>query len=118
MPVRCLSLCVVICLTMASTSDGGTFFAERYNSRVEVLHGGTLRVVETITLRFDEGTFTQFHRVVPTRFTDWIEIVSATLDGQVLPTGEGAGHVQVARSSQVRITWTFAPVSNSSHTFE
>src|SRR5215212_297626 len=118
MPVRCLSLCVVICLTMASTSDGGTFFAERYNSRIEVLHGGTLRVIETITLRFDEGTFTQFYRVVPRRLSDGVEIVSATLDGQVLPAGEGPGHVQVSGSSQVRVTWKFAPVSNSTHTFQ
>jgi hypothetical protein len=31
-----------------------------------VLHGGSIRVAETVVLRFDGGTFTQYYRVIPT----------------------------------------------------
>lgn len=117
MTTRRLALCALILLTIGSTAEGKTYFAERYNSRIEVLHGGTLRVTETVTLRFDAGPFTQFYRMVPTRSTDGIEIVSASMDGQVLPAGEGPGQVQISGSSRVRVTWHFAPVSNASRTF-
>jgi uncharacterized membrane protein YgcG len=118
MRFRLFALCGLVLLAIGAAADEKTFFAEHYDARLEVLHGGTLRVVETVTLHFDGGTFREFYRVVPTRSTDGIEIVSATLDGQVMPTGDGAGHVQVSRSSPVRVTWQFVPVSNSSHTFE
>jgi hypothetical protein len=115
---RLFVLCGLVLLGTGAAAQEKTFFAEHYDARLEVLHGGTVRVVETVTLRFNGGTFREFYRVVPTRATDGIEIVSATLDGQVMPTGDGAGHIKVSRSPQVRVTWQFAPVSNSSHTFE
>jgi hypothetical protein len=108
----------VILLAICATAEAAkTYIAERYDSRIEALGEGTLRVTETVTLRFDDGTFTQFFRMVPAHATDGIEIVSASMDGTVLPVGEGPGHVQVSGSSRVRVTWRFAPISNASRTF-
>ena len=105
-------------LAVGTTAEGKTYVAERYHSNIEVLRGGTLRVTETVTLRFDDGTFTQFFRMVPARSTDGIEFVSATMDGQVLTAGDGPGHVEVERSSsRVRVTWRFPAVANTSRTF-
>ena len=82
MRFRLFALCGLVLLAIGAAADEKTFFAEHYDARLEVLHGGTLRVVETVTLRFNGGTFREFYRIVPTRSTDGIEIVSATLDGQ------------------------------------
>ena len=118
MTIRVLALFAAILFGALGTAEAKTYSAERYDSRIEVLPGGTLRVTESITLRFDEGTFTQFYRTIPARSTDGIEVVSASMDGHVLPSGEGPGHVQISGSSRVRVTWRFAPVSNGSHAFE
>jgi hypothetical protein len=114
---RLLALFVLI-LAVGSPTEAGTYFAERYDSRVEVLQGGTLRVTETVLLRFEDGSFTQFNRIVSSRFTDGIEIVAASMDGQALPRGDAPGHVNISGDSRVRATWRFAPVSSGSHTFE
>lgn len=115
---RRLALVVVILLALGSAAEARTYFAERYNSHVDVLRGGTLRITETVTLRFEDGPFTQFFRMVPAPHTDGIEIVSASMDGRVLPHGDGPGQVHISGSSHVRVTWRFAPVSHASHTFE
>ncbi len=117
MKIRAFALCALLVFGLGGRAEGKTFWAERYDSRIEVLRGGTIRVTETITLRFDEGTFTQFYRMIPARFTDGLEIVSASMDGSVLPGGDGPGYVKISGSSRVRVTWRFAPVSNASHVF-
>ena len=117
MTIRTLTLCALL-LAIGTTAEGKTYVAERYHSNVEVLRGGTLRVTETVTLRFEEGTFTQFFRRVPTRSTDGIEFVSASMDGQIFTAGDGPGHVEIERSSsRLRVTWRFPPVANTSRTF-
>ena len=118
MTLRVLALCAAILFGALGTAEAKTYSAERYDSRIEVLPGGTLRVTETITLRFDEGTFTRFFRMIPARSTDGIEIVSASMDGQVLTAGDEPGRVEISGSSRVRVTWHFTPVSNASHVFE
>ena len=109
---------LLLCCSTPVAAQGRAYSAERYDSRIEVEHGGTLRVTETITLRFEAGTFKQFYRMVPARLTDGIEIVAASMDGEVLPAGEGPGQVQISGSSRIRVTWHFAPASNSTHTFQ
>jgi hypothetical protein len=115
--MRRLALWMLILLTIYSTAEAKTYVAERYDSRIEALREGTLRVTETVTLRFDDGTFTQFFRMVPARATDGIEIVSASIDGTALPVGDGPGHVQISGAPRIRVTWRFTPVSNTSRTF-
>ena len=58
-------------------------------------------------MRFEEGTFTQFYREIPSRLTDGLEVVSASMDGVVLPAGDGPGQVEIRRSSRTRVTWRF-----------
>jgi hypothetical protein len=118
MTIRLLALSATVLFGTLGAAEARTYSAQQYDSRVEVLRGGTIRVTETVTLRFDEGTFSQFYRVIPTRRTDGVEIVSASMDGRVMSSGDGVGHVEISGSSRVRVTWRFAPVSSGSHTFE
>jgi hypothetical protein len=112
-----LALCAGLLLALGAAAEAKTYSAERYDSHIEALRGGTLRVTETVTLRFDDGTFTEFFRTVPARATDGIEIVSAAMDGVGTPVGDGPGHVKISGSSRVRVTWQFPPLSRTSRTF-
>ena len=116
--VRRLIFGVLLWLVATPAVGEQRYSADRYDSRIEVLDGGTIRVTETIALRFESGTFKQFYRAVPTRLTDGVEIVSAAMDGQPFSTGDGPQHVEVSGSSNVRVTWHFPPTSESAHTFD
>jgi uncharacterized protein (TIGR04222 family) len=112
------TLAVLISLVAAPAMGEGRYSADRYDSQIEVLDDGTIRVGETITIQFETGTFTQFFRAIPVRMTDGLEIVSASMDGQRLPEGNGPGRIQISGSSNVRVTWRFPPTSGSIHTFD
>ena len=71
------------------------YTAERFDSRIEVMKGGSLRVTETIVIRFETGTFSFFYRTMPTSLTDGMDFVSATMDGRAFPVGEDPGQVEV-----------------------
>jgi hypothetical protein len=112
------ALAAVFLVLTSTSAFAKTYTAERFDSRIEVMAGGSLRVTETIVFRFETGTFTQVFRTVPTRSTDAIEFVGATMDGTPLPEGDGPGaHVVRRRQNGVRIEWVFAPVGPSTHTF-
>ncbi len=115
--MRPLFFCTLLLSLFAQPARAKEYSAERFDSEVEVLRGGTLRVTETVRLRFEEGTFTEFFREIPTRMTDGIDVVSAAMDGAVFTRGEGPGQVDVRSRSRVRVTWRFPPVSESSHVF-
>jgi predicted membrane protein DUF2207 len=115
--IRPLVICSVVLALLAGRADAKDYYAERFDAHVEAQRGGTIRVTETVLLHFRGGAFTQFHRQVPTRRTDGIEIVSAELDGVPLPRGTAPGQVEVTGSSRVRVTWHFGPISDSSHLF-
>jgi hypothetical protein len=115
--MRPLVLCTLLLALLAGAADAKEYSADRFDSRIEVLRGGILRVTETVRLRFVDGTFTQFTREIPKRNTDGIEIVSASMDESNLTPGEGPGHIQIREKSGVRVTWHFAPVSRASHIF-
>jgi hypothetical protein len=112
--LRSLALTALL-LAIGGATQARTYWAERYDSRVEVLRGGAILVTETITLHFDSGSFTQFFRMIPARMTDGVEFVSASMDGQPASVGEGPGQVRISGSSRVRVTWRFEPTSNASH---
>jgi Predicted membrane protein (DUF2207) len=109
---------VLLALVLAAPAAANEYRAERFDSRIEVLKGGDLRITETIVFRFEEGTFKTVFRVIPTRRTDGVEFVSAAMDGTEFPQGKGPGHVSVKRKDGLRVDWTFAPVRASTHTFE
>src|SRR4029453_15971101 len=107
MTIRPLTLSATVLFAALGAAEARTYSAQQYDSRIEVLRGGTIRVTETVRLRFDEGTFSHFYRVIPTRRTDGVEIVSASMDGHVMPAGDGPGHVETSGSSRVRGTGGF-----------
>ncbi len=116
--VRRIILCTVLLAAFTGVAYAKDYSAERFDARIEVQRGGALRVTERVLVRFEGGTFTQFYREIPSRLTDGLEVVSASMDGVVLPAGDGPGQIQIRRTSRTRITWRFAKVSSSSHLFE
>ena len=88
-------LAALICFAGASPALAKDYRASRFDARIEVLNGGDLRVTETIVFEFTEGTFREVFRTIPTRRTDGVEFISASMDGRVLPQGEGPGQVRV-----------------------
>lgn len=115
---RRLLLVVLVVLAARPAIAAGRYSADRYDSRIEVLQGGTLRVTETISIRFETGSFSQFYRAIPRRMNDGIEIVSASMDGAQMPHGSEPGQFQISGSSNVRVTWRFAVTAPATHTFE
>jgi hypothetical protein len=111
-------LALLLSALFASPALAKEYAASRFDARIEVLAGGHLRVTETVVFRFIDGTFKEVFRTIPTRRTDGVEFVSASMDGAVLPLGEGAGSVRVRQKNGLRVEWHFAPVANSTHTFE
>ena len=116
--VERILLTVLVALLGVAPAAAKEYYASRFDVRVEVLRGGSLRVVETIVFTFTEGTFREVFRTIPTRRTDGVEFVSAAMDGRALPQGEGAGIVTVRRQNGLRVEWHFGPVGASTHTFE
>src|SRR4051812_8500419 len=116
--LRRLVFAISLLFAAASAFADGRYSADRYDSRIEILDGGTIKVSETVTLRVDSGTFTQFYRAVPVRRTDGIEIVSVGLDGERLTQGTGPGQFEISGSSNVRVTWHFPQTADSTRTFE
>ncbi len=114
---RC-TLAILISLVAVPAMADGRYSSDRYDSRIEVLDGGTIRVSETVAIRFETGSFTQFFRAIPVRMTDGIEIVSASIDGQPMSRGEGPGQFQVSGSSNARVTWRFPRTLPSTHIFD
>lgn len=108
----------VICLSAAAPAAAKEYYASRFDSRIEVLQGGALRVTETLVFHFTEGTFREVFRTIPTRRTDGIEFVSASMDGQALSQGDGPGTIRVRRKDGLRVEWRFGPAGPSTHTFE
>ena len=118
---RTVAVLVVVLLAgltaAAAPAVAKSYFAERFDSHVRVMPGGALEVTETIVFRFEGGSFDHVYREIPTRNTDGIQIVSASLDGRPFPIGEGVDRIRVTGRSKVRVQWLFTPLGNSSHVF-
>ena len=119
--IRCCRrflLAALFVLAAAGSAAAKEYHAARFDSRIEVQQGGALRVTETIVFVFTGGSFREVFRTIPTRYTDGVEFISASMDGTVLPPGDAPGQVEVRRKNGLRVTWHFAPIANATHTFE
>lgn len=116
MAVRFLFAALLV-LTATVSAAAKDYHAARFDSRIVIQQGGSLRVTETIVFVF-EGTFHEVFRTIPTSRTDGVEFVSASMDGAVLPQGDGPGQVEIRKRNGLRVTWHFEPVKDSTHTFE
>ncbi len=94
-----------------------SYSADSFDVDVTVQENGALLVTETLTLRFEGGPFTYVFRELTTDHTDGIGDIQASMDGVALPAGEEAGQVEVKGASPIRITWHFAPTTDSTHTY-
>ena len=115
--MRRLILAAVLWLSVVAPAVANEYRAERFDSRIEVLTGGNLRVTETIVFRFEDGTFKKVFRVIPTRRTDGVDFISASMDGVDFPVGPNNGQVTVRRSNGLRVEWHFPPTAGTTHTF-
>ena len=112
-----LLLTLLLCIGAAAPAAAKDYFASRFDSRIQVRDDGSLAITETIVFVFD-GTFSRVFRTIPTRRTDGIELVSASMDGRPFDHGTEAGRVEVRRKNGIRVEWHFTPVTDSSHSFE
>ena len=112
-----LLLTLLLCVGAAAPAAAKDYFASRFDSTIQVRDDGSLLITETIVFVFD-GTFRRVFRTIPTRRTDGIEVVSASMDGRPFDQGTEAGQVDVRRKNGIRVEWHFTPVTDSSHSFE
>ncbi len=94
-----------------------SYSADRFDVDVVVQADGSLEVTERLTFRFVGGPFTYVYRHLPAEYTDGIDVISASVDGVPLSEGKEAGQVEIAGRNPVKVTWHFAPTSDSTRTF-
>lgn len=114
---RTLGFALSFLLLLAPAVHAKSYSADHFDARIRVLRGGGVEVTETVVFRF-QGTFTEVFRRLPTRRTDGIEVLGASMDASPLTIGTAAGQYDVSGSNTVRVRWHFAPVTDSVHTFE
>lgn len=109
----------LLCLALGVTPvlAAKSAHAERYDVNMDVQTDGSVRVTETLVFRYSGGPFTFVKREIPTQKTDGLRFVEAGMDGKKLGQGSAAGQVEVSGSDPLTITWHFAGVSDSTHTF-
>lgn len=104
-------------LSLAASQGEKSYGAERFDVTAEVEPGGSLRVQETVVFHFQGGPFTFVFREVPTDFSDGVVDLVATIDGRILPEGDGPGQVEIRRGNPIRVTWHMEPTSNTAREF-
>lgn len=112
-------LVVLIVLTSAAPcSAAKDYRAERFHSRVVVEPGGSIVVTETIRFVFGPDSFTYVFRELPSRRTDGILVLQATMDGQPMAPGKQAGQFELKKEDggRRRIIWHFPATSNGART--
>lgn len=121
MKTRLAILILVIGLLLAiqvSPVDARSYYSERFDVQIDIQDNGSLIVTETVVFYFEGGPYTYAFRDLALRELDRVEILEASMDGQVLPQGDQAGQVEVhADNDPIEITWHFSPTSDTARTF-
>lgn len=113
-----LLIALLLAAFFASTALAGkTYHAERFDIQLDLQPGGNMLVTETVVFRFEGGPFTYAFREISANRTDGLTFLEASMDGVSLLLGTGPGQVEVQPGDPLKVTWHFAPVSDSSHTF-
>lgn len=116
--VRRILLMTLLCLCAAAPAPAKEYHAERFDSEIRVRGDGSMLVKETIVFVFDSGTFRYVFRTIPTRRTDGVEFVVASMDGRALSTDSDTRHLRLQRKKGLRVEWRFEPLGRGRHTFE
>jgi hypothetical protein len=90
---------------------------ERMEVVLTVLPDGAVQAEERLTVRFGDRPVTDFRRHTPVWRHDGASVLSATMDGAAVATGDGPGRMQVRPGSALDVRWTFAPAANGTHAF-
>jgi hypothetical protein len=94
-----------------------SYYAERFDVQIELQKGGSAIVTETVEFRFSGDPFTFAFREISARETDGITFLDASMDGTPMPLGMQAGQAEVGLGDPVKVTWHFAPTSETAHVF-
>ena len=113
-----LAILLLLCALPLSVGAAKSYTAERFDVEWNLTENGTLEVTETVVFRFAGGPFTYVYRELPQDYSDGIEGIAASLDGQLLPAGSQAGQVEIAGNDPIKVTWHFAPTTDTTHTFQ
>jgi uncharacterized protein (TIGR04222 family) len=112
------SACIIFFALCSAPAAAKSYSADRFDSTVRMLPDGTLVVSETVVFRFEDGTFREVFREIPSRRTDAIEVVRADMQGEPRPFGTESGTVEVVRrNGRVRIVWRFRPIDQATRSF-
>lgn len=114
----CLVLGAVGWSTGVGVRAAKQYVAERFDVTAVVQPDGSLEVTERIAFRFSGGEFTEVSRELPARETDGVDVIEASIDGQVPQRGGSEGQVEVSpRSSRTRVIFRFAPARDTVRVF-
>jgi len=119
-PVAVLVSVVAVLLAAAAVPAVAAkpYRAEHYHARVVVEPGGSIVVTETIRFAFGPASFTFVSREIPTRRTDGLTVLEASMDGIPMERGKAAGQYEVRRNdNRRRIVWHFPSTTNAARTF-
>ena len=110
--------CLLLAALFTTPSLAGKAYrAERFDVQLDLQPGGEMLVTETVVFRFEGGPFTYAFREVSARRTDGLTFLEASMDGVLLPQGTQAGQVEVTPGDPLKVTWHFAPTSDTTHVF-
>jgi len=122
------TLWIILLLTLlglggasAASAQPKSFVWQRIDTDVQVQPDGTLRVVETLTLRFSGGTFTFAYRDLPERRLDGISNIAVADDEQAYrqvddESEEPFTYAVFREDGAQRVRWVYPP-SDSERTF-
>ena len=115
-----LSSLIVLALAVVAAAPAWAakdYIAERFDVQFELQPDGSALVAEKVVFRFEGGPFTYAFRDIAATETDGLAFVEAGMDGEEMPLGTQAGHVEVTGSDPVTVKWHFAPASDTTHEF-
>jgi len=108
----------VLAAAVPPAAAAKSYRAEHFHSRVVVEPGGSLVVTETVRFAFGPDQFTYVYRELPSRRTDGLTIIEASMDGVPMERGKNPGQFELKRDDDKRrIVWHFPATSNASRTF-
>lgn len=111
-------ICLLLVAFFTTTALAGkTYRAERFDVQLDLQPGGDMFVTETVVFRFEGGPFTYAFREISASGTDGLTFLDASMDGVSMLQGTDAGQVEVQPGDPLKVTWHFAPISDSTHTF-
>jgi len=113
-----VAVVALVCMVWAGPALAAKDYgAERFDVVLDLQPDGSLVVTETVRFRFEGGPFTYVFRDLAYTEIDEIDLLQAGMDGEVLPQGTGPGQVEVVAGRPLKVTWHFAPTSDSAHEF-